>query len=58
MNLPQVEVYAFNTLGRKSYSAYYRLDGRKVVLKPKKDFLDNQVLRYLLKLKCRGFHIF
>lgn len=54
MNLPQVEVYAFNTLGRKSYSAYYRLDGRKVVLKPKKDFLDNQVLRYLFEIKMQG----
>ncbi|HHT25160.1 MAG TPA: hypothetical protein GXZ76_06560 [Clostridiaceae bacterium] len=54
MNLPQFEVYAIEKTGRKSACGYLQLDGTKVVLKPKQDFSDQRVIRYLYEIQMRG----
>ncbi|MGB4610972.1 MAG: GTP cyclohydrolase I [Saccharofermentanales bacterium] len=54
MNLPQLEVYAIEETGRKSVCGYLQQDGTRVVLKPKKDYSDQQVIRYLYEIQMQG----
>ncbi|NLM19010.1 MAG: hypothetical protein GX217_03180 [Clostridiaceae bacterium] len=54
MNIPQLEVYAIEKTGRKSACGYLQRDGTKVILKPKKDFPDRQVIRYLYEIQMQG----
>ncbi|NLJ70341.1 MAG: hypothetical protein GX328_02595 [Clostridiaceae bacterium] len=54
MKLPQLEVYAIEKTGRKSAYGYLQQDGSRVILKPKKDFSDQQVIRYLYEIQMQG----
>ncbi|HHU52924.1 MAG TPA: hypothetical protein GXZ43_02435 [Clostridiaceae bacterium] len=54
MNLPQLEVYAIEKIGRNSAYGYLEQDGTRVVLKPKQEFSDRQVIRYLYEIQMQG----
>ncbi len=54
MKLPRVDVYATKKISEDSACGFLKNDGRKVVLKPRKKFIDQEVLHFLHKIEMHS----
>lgn len=54
MKLPEVEVYEIEKIGRESACGFLKKDGRKIILKPRKNFIDEKVIQFLHKIEMQS----